>query len=312
MKRRKLGESGIEVSAIALGTWAMGGAIESWGPVDDGESIAAIQQALECGINCIDTAPIYGLGHAEEITGKAIQGRRQDVVLATKCGLLFPAGPYEQPRRCLKSESVMRQCEQSLRRLKTDYIDLYQCHWPDPKTPIRETMEALSALQRDGKVRAIGVSNFSCEEMTAAREYGAVCSLQAPFSLVQPRARDELIPFCIEHRMGILAYSPLAKGLLTGKFTIADRFHGIRARDPDFLGARYRRNLQLVEDLRPIAAKYDKTIAQLALAWTIRVPGITAALVGAKRPSQVMENCAADWPLDDADFQAIDQLVTST
>ncbi len=288
----------------------MGATEETWGHVDDRESIAAIHQAMDCGINLIDTAPIYGLGHSEEIVGKAIKGRRAEVVLATKCGLLFPSSPETPPARSLARASILRECEDSLRRLQTDYIDLYQCHWPDPQTPIRETMGALTALLSEGKIRAIGVSNFSTELITAAREYGPIHALQPPFSMLDRHAADDLIPYCSERHIAVTPYGPLAKGLLAGKFSADSRFHDVRARDPEFLGARYRRNLGVVEQLRPFAEKYGKTLAQLAINWTAYHPGITAPIVGAKRPSQVLENAGGiGWTLSTEDRLAIDRIL---
>ncbi len=312
MQRRPLGNSGLEVTVVGLGTWAMGGTVETWGYVDDRESIAAIHQALDCGINLVDTAPIYGLGHSEEIVGKAIQGRRHEVILATKCGLLFPKSNDQLPSRSLSRESILRECEDSLRRLRTNVIDLYQCHWPDPETHVRETMDALTTLLEQGKIRAIGVSNFSCEEMTAAREFGPIHALQPPFSMLQLRASEDLIPYCIEHRIGVVPYSPLAKGLLTGKFTAKSRFRDIRASDPDFLGERYRRNLRVVEALKGIAAGYDKTVTQLAINWTVGQPGVTAPIIGAKRPSQVLENVGGvGWNITEDDRGRIDAILRS-
>lgn len=310
MEKRHLGESGLHVSVVALGTWAMGGTVEAWGHVDDRESNASIHQALDCGINLIDTAPIYGLGHSEEIVGKAVQGRREEVILATKCGQLFPAKTSELPLRCLKKESIIRECEQSLRRLRTDVIDLYQCHWPDPDTPMRETMEAMTRLLKQGKIRAIGVSNFSCEQMAAAREFGPIVSLQPQFSMLQRRAADDLLPFCVEHQMSVFPYSPLAKGLLTGKFNAESTFTGLRAKEPDFLGDRYKQNLRIVETLKSIASSYDKTVTQLVINWTLSYPGVTAPIVGAKRPSQVLENVGgAGWLLRDEDRARIDRVL---
>ncbi|MGB2984703.1 MAG: aldo/keto reductase [Phycisphaerae bacterium] len=310
MQRHSLGESGLEVSRIALGTWAMGGDIGIWGHVDDREAIACIHQALDCGINLIDTAPIYGLGHSEEIVGKAIQGRRSDVILATKCGLLFPKRKEELPPRCLARESILRECEGSLRRLRTDVIDLYQCHWSDPETPIRETMEALTSLLKQGKIRAIGVSNFSCEQITAAREFGPIHSLQPPFSMLHLRAAEDLLPYCIEHRIGVISYGPLAKGLLTGKFDADSKFADIRAGDPEFLGDRYRRNLRVVDELKKMASGYDRTVAQLVINWTMTCPGITAPIIGAKRPSQVLENVGGvGWSITEEDRARIDALL---
>ncbi len=288
----------------------MGGSVETWGHVDDRESIAAINQALDCGINLIDTAPVYGLGHSEQIVGKAIRGRREEVILATKCGLLFPKSPDELPPRCLSRESILRECEDSLRRLGTDVIDIYQCHWPDPETRICETMDALTTLLEQGKIRAIGVSNFSCEEITAAREFGPVHCLQPPFSMLQLRAAEDLLPYCIEHNVAVIPYSPLAKGLLTGKFNPDSRFEDLRAQDPEFIGGRYRRNLRLVEELKKIAAHYEKSVTQLVINWTATYPGVTAPIVGAKRPSQVLENVGGiGWSITEEDRSRIDTIL---
>ncbi len=310
MECRRLGQSGLEISVIGLGTWAMGATVETWGHVDDRESIAAIHQALDLGINFIDTAPIYGLGHSETIVGKAITGRRDEVVLATKCGLLFPQRKDQLPPRCLRQDSVIRECDQSLRRLQTDHIDLYQCHWPDPETDIRETMEALIELQRLGKIRAIGVSNFSCQQMSMAREYGPVHCLQPPFSMIHYRTAEDLLPYCESNDIAVVPYSPLAKGLLTGKFGADDIFHDVRERDPEFMGVRFQRNLNLVAALQEIALRYDKSVAQLAINWTASFPGVTSPIVGAKRPSQVVENVGGvGWTLDARDRAHIDQLL---
>ncbi len=310
LEKRQLGTSELQISPIALGTWAMGATVETWGHVDDRESIAAIHQALDLGINLIDTAPIYGLGHSETIIGNVITGRRDEVILATKCGLLFPKSNNELPPRCLKSESVLQECDASLRRLRTDYIDLYQCHWSDPETDIRETMEAMRTLLDLGKIRAIGVSNFGCEQISQAREFAPIVALQPPFSMLHLHAAGDLIPYCVENDMGVLPYSPLAKGLLTGKFTETSTMEGIRARDPEFLGDRYRENLRIVESLRQIAQDYGKSIAQLAINWTAYYPGITAPIVGAKRPSQVRDNAGGvGWKLADDDRKKIDTLL---
>lgn len=310
MERRNLGESAIEVSAIALGTWAMGGTVSEWGHVDDRESLAAIHQALDCGINLIDTAPIYGLGHSEEIVGKVAQGHRNEMVIATKCGLLPPTEDGALPRRCLSGDSIVRECEASLRRLKTDVIDIYQCHWPDPETAVRETMEALVRLRQQGKIRAIGLSNYGCERIEAAREFGPIHSLQPPFSMLETRAADDLLPYCLEHNIAVLAYSPLARGLLTGKFDKESSFEDLRARDPRYMGLRFQRNLQTVESLKRIAARYEKSVGQLAINWVATYRGVTSAIVGAKRPSQVLENAGATgWSIAEKDLKEIDRLL---
>ncbi|MBU0718453.1 MAG: aldo/keto reductase [Planctomycetes bacterium] len=310
MLKRPLGSSGIEVSVVGLGTWAMGASPATWGLVDDRESIAAIHQALDSGINLIDTAPLYGHGHAEEIVGKAIRGRRTEVVLATKCGADFPESEDGIAPRCLTRQAILQECEDSLRRLRTDVIDLYQCYWPDPRTPIRETMEALATLREQGKIRAIGLSNYSCEQITAAREFGTIHSLQSPFSMLNTRARENLIPYCVEVGMSVLPCGVLAKGLLTAKFTADSAFEGIRSRDPAFLGRRLHQNLATVAALNEIAQEYGKSMAQVAINWVIGVPGITAPIVGAKRPSQVLENIGGiGWSLTGEDRIRIDRLL---
>jgi aryl-alcohol dehydrogenase-like predicted oxidoreductase len=223
---------------------------------------------------------------------------------------MFPRSPNDIPPRCLAAESVIRECESSLRRLRTDVIDVYQCHWPDPQVPIRETMSAMTTLLEQGKIRAIGLSNFSCEQIAAAREFGPIHALQPPFSMLQRRAADDLIPYCMENNLGVLAYGPLAKGLLTGKFDLESRHEGIREHDPDFVGRRYRRNLSLVASLRGIASRYDKTAGQLAINWTISQAGVTSAIAGAKRPSQVQENCGGvGWSISQEDMTEIDRLL---
>ncbi len=299
----------MEVSAIGLGTWAFGVTGDGHGPVDDRESIAAIHQALECGINFIDTAPIDGLGHGEEIVGKAIQGRRQEVVLATKCGLRFPRTPDEAPQRCLAASYIFRECEASLRRLRAEVIDLYQCHWPDPQTPIEETVRALIRLLDDGKIRAVGLCNFDSEQIAAARLAGPVHCVQAPFSMLQLRARDSLWPYCMEHGIAGLPYACLARGLLTGAFDLENRPSDARAKDPEFTGARFRRNLGIVSAMRPIARQTGKTLTQVVINWTANEPGVTAPIIGARRLSDVLENVGGvGWSLSPpqrADIEAI-------
>lgn len=300
MERRPLGNSGIDVSPIGLGCWAMGGD-RWWGPADDNESIGCIHEALDLGINLIDTAAAYGTGHAEEVLGKALMGRREDAVIATKCGLV--ANPYlpEGVDRCLTPESIAAECEQSLRRLRTEYIDLYQCHWPDPDTPIDETMEAMNRLKEQGKIRAIGVSNFGTAELSVARKTADVASLQPPFSMIRREAAEALIPYCQEYRIAVLAYSPLHHGLLSGKLTADMKFSDLRRDDPEFRGERYRRNLDRVTRLTEMAAARGKSMVALAVNWVINAPGVTAALVGAKRASHIRgATDALGWlPTDD-------------
>lgn len=295
------------VSPLALGTWAFGGAPEMWGRIDDRESTSTIHYALDNGLNFIDTAPIYGHGHAETIVGRAIQGRRDEVVVATKCGSLPPATEGGKPGRCLRKDSIVAECDASLRRLGCDHIDLYQCHWPDPDTPLEESMAAMTELLEQGKVRAIGVSNFSCEQVARSRELAPIVSLQPPFSLIQRRAAEDLIPLCRSHGISVLPYSPLAKGLLTGKFDASSTPTGIRSRDPEFLGRRFERNLAVVEALRAIATELEVTLTQLSLRWLIDFDGVTSPIVGAKRPSQLDESLGAlRFELSEGDRARID------
>lgn len=310
MIRRPLGKSGLAVSPIALGTWAMGAHVPSWGQVDDNESIATIQKAEDLGINLIDTAPIYGHGHAEDIVGKALRGRRDGWVVATKCGLLPGADADALPRRCLSFDSIIKECDETLRRLGTDCIDIYQCHWPDPDTPIHETMEAMTSLLECGKIRAIGLSNFGCERMAAAGEFGPVRVAQLSFAMLHRRAASDLLPYCLEHDIGTLTYGSLSKGLLTGKFHEDSEFTDVRAGDREFVGTRYMDNLQTVERLTAVARRHNKSVAQLALNWTVHQPGVTATIVGAKRPSQIVENAGAvGWAIRPDELPAIDRIL---
>lgn len=308
MEYRALGTSGLEVSAIALGCLGMGGGA-TCGPVDDNESIATIHAALDLGVNLIDTAPSQGNGHSEEIVGKAIQGRRSQVLIATKCGLL--GGSFDsEPRRCLTADAIRRECERSLRRLRIETIDLYQCHWPDPSTPIAETLSAMDRLETEGKIRAIGLSNYGCQRLAEARAAGNIHSVQLLLSVLEQRATDELIPYCQEHRLGVLACGALLRGLLTGKFTPDSSFDDQRCNDPDFQGRRFTRNLELVEKLSRIAENYGRTVGQLALNWACYYPGVSAVVAGAKRPSQIKESIdALGWTIGPEDLDSIQAIL---
>jgi aryl-alcohol dehydrogenase-like predicted oxidoreductase len=281
-----------------------------WGDVDDNESIAAVQAAIDLGINLIDTAPSYGNGHSEEIIGKAIQGRRDAVVIATKCGLIGRGRGRADYERCLRPESILRECEASLRRLRVETIDVYLLHWPDPETPLETTMTALPQLREQGKIRAIGLANFDWEAIAAARRYGDVQCIEPALSMFNRRAADDVIPYAREYGIGVIACSPLAKGLLAGRFDARSRFSDARASDPQFTGTQYRRNLDAIERLRAVAGRYGKTVGQLAINWAISFPGVTAAAVGAKRPSQVTENAAAaGWTIAPEDMREIDGIL---
>lgn len=297
------------LSPLGLGTWAMSNVSACWGKVDDTESIRTIGAAIDGGVTFFDTAPIYGLGHAERILGQAVSHRRDEVTLATKCGLVPRDDGRSPPRRCLRRESVIAECEASLSRLKTDRIDLLQCHWPDPETPMGETVESLKLLREQGKIRCFGVSNFSCDQVLAAREFGPVISLQSPYSLIDRSAEATLIPFCKQHDIALIAYSPLYKGLLAGHLRAGDRLCGVRRKDGQFSGRRFEQNLNRVARLKKIASNYGRTTAQLALRWVMQRDGVSCALMGAKTCRQLRENLAAlDFEITPEDQRLIERL----
>jgi aryl-alcohol dehydrogenase-like predicted oxidoreductase len=314
MQTRKLGYSDLNLTSVGLGTWAIGGEWQwGWGPQDDAESIAAIQRAIDLGINWIDTAPAYGQGHSEEIVGRAIAERRDQVTIATKCGMVWDAGSTTVYRR-LKAASVRREVEDSLRRLRVNAIDLYQIHWPNPDEDIEEGWGAIADMIGEGKIRYAGASNFSVAQLKRVQAIHPVASLQPPYSMLRRDVEQELLPFCAAHDLGIIAYSPMQAGLLTGKFTkerIASLPDGDwRKQNPFFGEPQLSANLALVEKLRPIAERNGKTLAQLAIAWVLRRPELTAAIVGARRPSQIEETApAGDWTLSQEDIAEIDALL---
>ncbi|HUT32494.1 MAG TPA: aldo/keto reductase [Planctomycetota bacterium] len=320
MEHRQLGQSDLNIPTVIFGAWAVGGWF--WGGQDDADSIRAIHAALDSGIDCIDTAPIYGMGHSEEIVGKAIQGRRDKVILATKCGLRWDTpGEGSNPWtykgldgtectvvRNLHKAAVIAEVEQSLTRLGTDVIDLYQCHWPDASAPLAETMEALVTLKQQGKIRAIGVSNFTVEMMAECLKHGPLASDQPKYSLLDRKIEADVLPFCRERGVGVIVYSPLDQGLLTGKVTMDRTFPegDYRSDRPWFQPANRRRVLDALEKVKPIAEAHQATLGQVTIAWTVAQPGVTAAIVGARNPQQARENArAADIRLSATELQAI-------
>lgn len=316
MEKRRLGSSELEVTVIGLGCWAIGGWM--WGGTDEEKAIAAIRKAIDVGMTFFDTAPAYGFGLSEEIVGKAIEGRRDEVILATKCGLNWehttrqPWFVDEQGNKIYKDltkESILREAEASLRRLKTDRIDLYQCHWPDEQTPAEETMEALNLLLEQGKVRAIGVSNFSVAQMGDFRRCVPVHSDQPRYNMLDRAIEAEILPYCQENNIGVLAYSPIEQGILTGKVTLDRKLPrgDHRRHRPWFQKKNLKRALGFLEKLKPIAADHRKTLAQLAANWVICQEGVTSALVGARNAEQVVENAgAADWRLTEEELKLIE------
>jgi len=314
---RKLGSEGPELTTIGFGCWAMGGQgqgdVGGWGPQDDRESTNAIHAALEHGINWFDTAAVYGMGHSEEVLGRALGSRRKDVIVATKFGLVWDENGGLT--NLASYDSIMRECDASLKRLGTDYIDLYQQHWPDAVgTPVEETMRALDDLITAGKVRYAGVSNFDVPLLQRALTVRHLDSLQPPYSLFHREVEGEILTFCREHGIGVVAYSPLASGLLGGGYTPNQTFDpgDWRASSPDFTGEGLRRNLEKVDRLRAIAERFGRTVPQLAIAWVLSNPAVTSAIVGVRRPDHITGVLpAADWRLDDGVRNEIETVMTA-
>ncbi|MBW4643636.1 MAG: aldo/keto reductase [Goleter apudmare HA4340-LM2] len=307
MEKRTLGKSSVQITPILMGTWQAGK--KMWVGIEDADSIQTIRAAFEAGITTIDTAEVYGEGHSESIVAEALSDVRDQVQYATK---VFA--------NHLKYQQVIAACDRSLQNLKTDYIDLYQIHWPagafnSEIVPIEETMNALNQLQQQGKIRAIGVSNFSREQLVEASRYGRIDSLQPPYSLFWRQVEQDAVPYCIENNISILAYSPLAQGLLTGKFARGHQFEpgDNRAKNKLFQGKNFERAQQALEKLRPIAERHNCTLAQLALAWLIAQPQ-TNAIAGARYPQQATDNAlAAEVKLsitELAEIDAIGRMVT--
>jgi len=315
MRMRELGQSGIQASTVAIGTWVMGGWM--WGGADENDSIKAIHAALDAGINLLDTAPIYGFGHSETVVGKAIKDRRDQVVIATKCSMVInapggrsvgrstAAGPSEHGHLEIKiynnPESIRNEVELSLKRLGTDYIDLYQTHWQEQETPIEDTMGALLRLKEEGKIRAIGVCNATTEEMDRYRAVGQVDSDQEQYSMIHRNLEGDSsgainqLGYCNDHSISVLAYSPLVLGLLTGKVGPDRKFaeSDLRSSQKRFSQSNRQKIAALLEGFAPIAERHHCTIAQLVIAWTISQPGLTHALVGARTSEQAIENAGA-------------------
>lgn len=300
MQYRQLGNTDLQFSAVGFGAWAIGGI--GWGPQDDAESIAAIRRALEVGVNWIDTAAVYGVGHSEEVVGQAIAGRRAEVLIATKCTRRYtPEKGYHSDAR---PESIRQEIEDSLRRLQTDVIDLYQIHWPDPNVPVEDTWGAMADLVKEGKVRYLGVSNFDVPLLETIQPIHPAASLQPPYSLLRRDVEAEILPYCHRQDIGVIAYSPMQSGLLTGRFDLANLAPGDWRRNKE--QAELERAATLVDRLRPLAEQAGKTMSQLAVAWVNAQPGITAAIVGARRPAQIEETAlAGDWDLSEDELAAI-------
>jgi methylglyoxal reductase len=321
MIHRPFGQSGITASVVAHGTWAIGGWM--WGGTNVQRSVRSIQASLDAGVNFIDTAPAYGLGLSERVVGEAIRGRRDKVILATKCGLVwhttkgrfFADQNGSSIHRYLGAESIRYEVEQSLRRLETDYIDLYLTHWQDPTTAIRETMSTLLDLKKEGKIRAIGVSNCTVDQLRQYRSVGPVDAAQENYSMLHRELEREYLPYCTRNNIAVLAYSPLGNGLLTGKVG-PDRIFpedDLRRHNPMFSRESRVRVREMLDRMQPVAREYSFTEGQLAIAWTLAQPGITHVLVGARDAVQSAENAAAGGVLlAAADAQRVTEMVQAS
>lgn len=308
MEYRPLGMTDLQVSAIGFGGWAMGKWL--WGDdVQDAETTAAVHRALDLGINFFDTAAVYGEGHSEQVLGQALGARRAEVIVATKCGRVRDAAGklYNDSRPA----SLRRECEQSLRNLQTDVIDLYQVHWPDETVPFEETMGELMALRAEGKIRHIGCSNFTVPMLERMRAAGELVSLQPPYSLLRRGIEDEILPYCRAHGLAVLCYSPLQRGLLTGKYQPGATFPETdsRSRDPLFAEPKLSRIAAAVGEMAILAAAHGRSAAQMAAAWVLNQAGVTVALWGAKRAEQIEESAgAAGWQLTAAETAKLAEL----
>jgi aryl-alcohol dehydrogenase-like predicted oxidoreductase len=307
----QLGNTGLGITRVGFGAWAIGGGgwEFGWGPQEDQESIAAIHRALEQGVNWIDTAAAYGFGHSEQVVGRALQGHTERPCVFTKCSLL--EGPGRTVINNLKRDSILREAEGSLKRLGVDAIDLYQIHWPRPDEDIEEGWGTLAELKRQGLVRHIGVSNFDVEQMRRIQDIAPIETLQPPYSLIDRDAEREILPFAEHEGIGVIVYSPMASGLLTGRMT-RERIEQMpdddwRKRDPRFKEPQLSQNLELVERLKAVADRHDTTPGAVAIAWTLRNPAVDGAIVGFRRPDQVDPLLpAANLKLSDEDVNQIE------
>ncbi len=320
MEKRVLGKSSVKVTPVTLGAWAIGGWM--WGGAEMKESIRTIHACHTHGITSVDTAPIYGFGYSEEVVGKAVKGKRGSYEILTKAGMRWDdvqgvfyfttrdnEGRTREVYKYSGRESVISECEASLRRLGTDYIDLYQIHWPDDSTPIEETMEALQQLMDQGKIRAAGVSNYSVEQMEQASSVISLSSNQVPYSMVRRDIEEDVVPWSMKHNCSILAYSPLQRGLLTGKITPETPFAPGDSRPelPHFRVNNLIKTNQFLESIKPVALEKGVTLSQLVIGWTLQRPGISVALVGARNTRQAEQNArGAEVILSAEELEVID------
>lgn len=314
MITKKLGNSDLHITTLGLGAWAIGGGgwAFGWGPQDDADSIACIREALDAGINWIDTAPVYGLGHSEEIVTRALQGVKQKPYVFTKCGRVW--NEKREIGKSLKRDSIRKECEASLRRLQVDVIDLYQMHWPEPEEDVEEGWETMARLKDEGKVRWIGVSNFNVEQMRRAQRIAPITSLQPPYSMVRPEVSAEILPYAKAQNIGVIAYSPMGSGMLTGTMTrerIAQfPLDDFRRNSKFYQEPALTRNLQLAELCKEIGQRQGKSASEVAIAWVLANPAVTGAIVGARKPGQVAGFIGAmDWRLTGEESKKVDEFL---
>lgn len=314
MELRTLSTTGLKVTPVGLGTWVMGGWM--WGGADENDAQEAIHVSLDHGVTLIDTAPIYGFGKAEEIVGKALKKHqaRESIVLATKFGLEWDDN--RRIRRNTSREQLLKEIEESLQRLQTDYIDIYQVHWPDRNTPHEETMHTLHELYNKGTIKAIGLSNYNVEQIEAARQYAPVHVLQPPFNLFEQDAAVDILPHCAQEGIETLTYGSLCRGLLTGKFSVQSTFKkgDLRKSDPKFKGPLFKQHLKAVDTLQEYAQSKGSTIIQLVMEWTIHQQGVTCALMGARNRQQAESNCSVlhSSVFSQNDYDEVDRIVEET
>lgn len=316
MEKRRLGTTDMEITPVGFGCWAIGGGnwAYGWGAQSDRDAIEAIEKAVELGVNWIDTAAVYGLGHAEQLVGQALRSLDEKPFVFTKCGLV-----WDDARAIgnnLRADSIRRECEASLQRLGTDYIDLYQIHWPNPDAEIEEAWREMARLQQEGLVRHIGVSNFNVEQMQRAAAIAPIASLQPPYSMLRRAIETEILPWCEQRQIGVIVYSPMLSGMLTGAMT-RERALSLPANDwrrnnKEFQEPRLSANLELVELLRRIGKQHDASPGEVAIAWTLRHPAVTAAIVGGRTAAQVEGTAgAASLALSEWEIAEIETFLAS-
>ncbi len=313
METRKLGNSDLEITRIGFGAWAIGGGdwAMAWGPQEDDDSVAAIHRALDLGLNWIDTAAVYGVGHSEEVVSKALKSTEHQPYVFTKCGMVW----NEQKEITNSLKSIREECEASLRRLNVETIDLYQIHWPKPDEEVEAAWSTMADLQREGKVRWIGVSNFSVEQMKRALKIAPITSLQPPYSMINRAVEPEILPFCAKNGIGVINYSPMHSGLLTGAMSkervAAFPENDFRRRAKNYQEPHLTRNLAIADVLKKIAARHDVAAGVVAIAWTLHNPTVTAAIVGGRSPKQVEGTFpAATFRLSEAEYTEIGLFLT--